>query len=305
MTSTQEPKPTNQAVDTQPPTRFCVLCRQPQQVVEQNRIRSNVRRFRGETFAVWRCAGCSSLHARDDVDLDHYYSGYPIFTAQLDWRLRVVYDNMLARLRRAGVRPEHRVLDYGCGAGLLVQHLRDRGYRDVHGFDRYAEGMNKPELLQDLYDGIVSQDVLEHVDDPHALLAEFDRMVKPGGFVVIGTPDGATLRLNNYEQDVHALHQPYHRHILSVQALHAAGEARGWSVERHYATMFNNTLFPTMNPRFVLHYVKAHDDVFDLVAEPIKLTGWKIWSPLTPFYALFGYFFDRHTDIMTVFRKPG
>jgi hypothetical protein len=58
-----------------------------------------------------------------------------------------------------------------------------------------------------------------------------------------------------------------------------------------------------MNPRFVLHYVRAHDDVFDLVVEPIRLS-WKLLSPLTPFFAFFGYFFDRHTDIQVMFKKP-
>jgi hypothetical protein len=74
-------------------------------------------------------------------------------------------------------------------------------------------------------------------------------------------------------------------------------------VERYYDTMYNNTAFPTMNPRFVLHYVRAHDDVFDLVAEPVKVS-WKLVSPATPFFAFFGCFFDRHTDVQVVFRKP-
>lgn len=253
---------------------------------------------------MWRCADCQSLHARDDVNLKHYYSGYPIFEANLDWKLRVVYDSMLKRLHAAGLSKQHKLLDYGCGGGLLVQHLQERGY-DAVGYDRFATGMDNPDVLQQQYDGVVSQDVIEHVDDPRSLLAEFDRMVRPGGFIAIGTPDAAVLDIQHYEQDVHALHQPYHRHILSVQALHAAGEAHGWRVERHYDTMYNNTLVPLMNPRFVLHYVKAHDDTFDLVAEPVRLNAWKIWSPATPFFALFGYFFDRHTDITTVFRKPG
>lgn len=283
--------------------RYCPLCKGPREASERNSIPSNVRRFRHETFAMWRCGECQSLHARDDVDLEHYYSGYPIFAANLDWKLRVVYDSMLKRLRAAALSPEHSVLDYGCGSGLLVQHLQDRGYNAV-GYDRFAAGMNRPELLSGTYDAVVSQDVIEHVDDPHALLEEFDRMVRPGGFIAVGTPDAAALDLQNFDNDVHALHQPYHRHILSKQALHAAGQARGWVIEQHYDTMFNNTPVPLLNPRFVLHYVKSQDDTFDLVAETPQLKGWKIWSPATPFFALFGYFFDRHTDIMTVFRKP-
>jgi hypothetical protein len=29
----------------------------------------------------------------------------------------------------------------------------------------------------------------------------------------------------------------------------------------------------------------------------------ELCTPVTPFFALFGYFFDRHTDIQVVFRK--
>jgi hypothetical protein len=50
--------------------------------------------------------------------------------------------------------------------------------------------------------------------------------------------------------------------------------------------------------------VRCHDDVFDLVTEPVQVS-WKLWSPATLFYALFGYFFDRHTDVQVIFRKPG
>ncbi len=67
--------------------------------------------------------------------------------------------------------------------------------------------------------------------------------------------------------------------------------------------MYNNTLFPTMNPRFVLHYVRTNDDTFDLVTEPIQ-APLALFTPKTLFYALFGFFFDRHTDIQFVFQKP-
>jgi 2-polyprenyl-3-methyl-5-hydroxy-6-metoxy-1,4-benzoquinol methylase len=265
-------------------------------------VRCNVRAFRDERFAVWRCAQCKSIHACDEVDLDRYYRGYPVFAAELDWKLDVVYGNLLRRLQRAGLRPEHRILDYGCGSGLLVRFLQKRGYRSTAGWDRYGEGYTDPSVLTERYDCIVSQDVIEHVADPRALLAQLDAMAEPGAIISIGTPDAAALDLRDPEDFVHALHAPYHRHILSADALKRAGQDRGWVVERYYDTMYNNTLVPTMNPRFVLHYVRARDDVFDLVAEPVQLTA-KMFSPLTPFFALFGYFFDRHTDIQVVFRK--
>jgi 2-polyprenyl-3-methyl-5-hydroxy-6-metoxy-1,4-benzoquinol methylase len=281
----------------------CVVCgasRTP--ASETATVRCNVRAFRDERFEVWRCERCASIHAATEVDLDHYYRGYPVLGAELDWKLRVVYASMLKRLRYAGLRPQHRVLDYGCGKGLLVRFLREQGYEHTQGYDRYGEGYKDPSVLDQRYDAIVSQDLIEHVDDPIGLLRKFDAMAAPGGFVSIGTPDAAALDLHDPEDFVHALHLPYHRHILSASALRGAGEQLGWKVERYYETMYNNTLVPTMNPRFVLHYVRCHDDVFDLVAEPIRVSV-KLLGPATPFFALFGYFFDRHTDVQVVFRK--
>ena len=282
----------------------CVVCGQARTSdCETASVRSNVRAFTHERFAVWRCAQCRSIHATDEVDLAHYYSGYPVHDAVLDWKLHVVYGSMLQRLKHAGLRPDHSILDYGCGKGLLVRYLQQSGYQRTVGFDRYAADYSDPSVLQQRYDCIVSQDLIEHVDDPIALLAQFNAMALPGAIVSIGTPDAEALDLRDPEAFVHALHLPFHRHILAAPALRQAGLNLGWGLVRYYDTMYNNTLVPTMNPRFVLHYVRAHDDVFDLVTEPVKLS-WKLISPVTLGFALLGYFFDRHTDVQAVFRKP-
>lgn len=271
---------------------------------ERALVRSNVRKFKDEKFEIWRCPGCGSIHAKDDVDLAHYYAGYPIFSAELNWMLNIVYASLLKRLTHAGLPPGARILDYGCGSGAFVKYLQASGYPETTGWDAYAEAYRNPAALERTYDCVVSQDVIEHVDDPRALLARFDELTVPGGIVSVGTPDASAIDLGDADDYIHTLHAPFHRHILSADALRKCGEARGWTIDRFYSTMYNNTLFPTMNPRFVLHYVRAHDDTFDLVTEPIRMSGLRIWSPLTPFFALFGYFFDRHTDIQFVFKKP-
>lgn len=282
----------------------CNICGEPRAAdVETARVRCNVRRFRTESFPVWRCARCRSIHADAEVDLAHYYGGYPVHAASLNWMLRVTYSNLLRRLERAGLEPGHRILDYGCGEGLLVQFLRERGFAGAVGYDPYTERFRDPSVLDSRYDCIVSQDVIEHVDEPMALLDRFADLAAPGAILSIGTPDAAALDLSTPEDFVHALHQPYHRHILSAGALQAALDSRGWTLSRYYSTMYNNTPVPTMNPRFALHYVRCHDDVFDLVTEPIRLSL-RLFTPVTLFFALFGYFFDRHTDVQAVFRAP-
>jgi 2-polyprenyl-3-methyl-5-hydroxy-6-metoxy-1,4-benzoquinol methylase len=287
------------------PALACNICGASVQSLadcERGAVCSNVRQFRKEQFELWRCPACSSLHSIGDVDLDHYYRGYPIFVAALDWKLDVVYGAMLRRLTRAGLRPEHRILDYGCGSGTFVEYLKMKGYTHAVGYDAFAEKFRDASVLDARYDCVVSQDVIEHVDEPIELIRRFDAMVEPGGLIAIGTPDASAIDLSRADDFIHTLHQPYHRHILSAAALHTLGEQIGWSVERFYSTMYNNTLVPTMNPRFVLHYVRCNDDCFDLITEPIH-TPLRLFSPVTLFYAIFGFFFDRHTDIQFMFRK--
>jgi 2-polyprenyl-3-methyl-5-hydroxy-6-metoxy-1,4-benzoquinol methylase len=269
---------------------------------ETARVRSNVRKFRNEQFEVWRCPACRSIHARDAVDLAHYYASYPTFPREIERRLRHPYGNMLKRLVRSGLSKEHRILDYGCGSGALVRFLRSHGYEQTSGYDAYTAEFADRGVLEHAYDCVVSQDVIEHVDSPRALLGEFDRLTVPGAMIAIGTPDAAALDLSKPEDFVHALHAPYHRHILTRDALQKQAEARGWQVDRYYSTMYGNTLIPGENPRAGLHYLRCHDDCLDLLTEPVRF-GWRLLSPETPFYMLFGYFFDRHTDVMFVFRK--
>ena len=122
--------------------------------VERARVRSNVRKWSGEQFAVWRCPHCLSIHATDEVDLAHYYADYPFhkLSDSIGWMLRVMYKKQISRLRAAGVTSESRILDYGCGSGLLLAALQDAGFGRAVGFDEYSERFADRKVLTERYD---------------------------------------------------------------------------------------------------------------------------------------------------------
>src|SRR5829696_7712300 len=159
-------------------SEVCAVCaaRGPDVVLERARVGSNVRAFHDVAFEVWRCGQCLSLHATDEVDLANYYARYPFFSLPDDWRVRAIYDNQLRRLRKAGIGPEHRILDYGCGGGAFVRHLRLRGFRHAFGFDQYSPAFADASALRARYDCVISQDVLEHVVSPHAFLDQLGQL---------------------------------------------------------------------------------------------------------------------------------
>jgi 2-polyprenyl-3-methyl-5-hydroxy-6-metoxy-1,4-benzoquinol methylase len=291
----------------EPPLRSCNICLQdsPAEDCERASVRCNVRKFRDEHFEVWRCPKCRAIHAAEPVDLAHYYRDYPTLKEDVHWRLDPMYRNMLRRLTAAGLDKSHRILDYGCGAGALVSYLRRQGYEHTVGYDAYTAAFADRSVLAGRYDCVVSQDVIEHVESPRAFLDELGQLTEPRALIAIGTPDAAAIDLAQPERFVHTLHVPFHRHILTSDTLRACAEALGWSVERYYDTMYGNTLLPGQNPRFGLHYLQSHDDCLDLVTEPVRPNPSWLLNPTTWFYAMFGYYFDRHTDVLFMFRTPG
>ena len=281
---------------------LCVVCRARRAPdAERAVVRSNVRRFTSERFAVWRCRGCGSIHAGQPVDLASYYRAYPMHSVDLDWRARAVYRVQLQRLLRAGFRREHSLIDYGCGSGSFVQFLRSAGYPHCVGYDRFNSAFAKEGLLGEKYDCVFSQDVLEHVDDPLALLDVLRGLVALGGLLATGTPNASAIDLAHPEAYVHTLHQPYHRHIVSKAALLDLGASFNLSLLRYHPRSYINTAIPFINHRFLIHYLRCQDNTFDAAFEPVR-PSLRLLSPVGVFWGLFGSLFAPETDVMALYR---
>jgi SAM-dependent methyltransferase len=102
-------------------------------------------------------------------------------------------------LARLGLRPGQRVLDCGCGGGILINQLVARFGVRGFGVDlstlalkrarqcgakgiRYKQGLlEKLPFAAGSFDAVTSFDVLEHVAGKEQALAEIVRVLKPGG----------------------------------------------------------------------------------------------------------------------------
>src|SRR5688500_6677197 len=108
---------------------------------------------------------------------------------------------LLSRVAHESVTPSARALDYGCGAGEVVEEARRIGL-DMYGVEVLYEGANdKAEIERkgllghivrtmnngvipfedNFFDFVVSNQVFEHVEDLDGALKEIDRVLKPGG----------------------------------------------------------------------------------------------------------------------------
>lgn len=279
----------------------CNVCSEPGTFVdarETARINSNVRRYLDDAFTVWRCTGCGSLHSKEDVDLAHYYAGYFYGGQQLDYFSRRAYGSRIRQLRRWGWHPGKTLLDYGCGSGAFLHLLREHG-ATVAGFDPYHADWTDPQPLNATYDFVTTYDVIEHVEDPEQFLVDRSRLVKPGGTLVVVTPNADKLRLDDPRMP--DFHQPYHRHILSERALKKLGAKHGLdliSLERRH---FIDTPWPAVNSRFLWEYVLAAGGALDVVFEPPQVAR-VLCSPKLLFHSVFGYWFSPGTSMSAAFR---
>ena len=95
------------------------------------------------------------------------------------------------------------VADFGCGGGVLLDHLRGTAGTLIaiepnelfgaslteRGYDWHRSGTAAVEAYPEGADILVSTQVIEHVDDPYGFLQEVYALLKPGGRAIISTPN--------------------------------------------------------------------------------------------------------------------
>jgi 2-polyprenyl-6-hydroxyphenyl methylase/3-demethylubiquinone-9 3-methyltransferase len=110
-----------------------------------------------------------------------------------------------ARLVPPAPRPDAVLVDLGCGAGLLAPHIR--GYRHLgvdlvvsaldqaaaHGVEVLRADVTRLPLRSGCADVVCAGEILEHVPDLPAAVAEACRVLRPGGLLLLDTLNATVL----------------------------------------------------------------------------------------------------------------
>lgn len=187
-------------------------------------------------------------------------------------------------IERLGLAPDARILDIGTSTGTNLRMLNDLGFADVTGLDFSAEAIRFCEqkglgtvkqgdicampFADASFDLVLATDIIEHVDDDSQALAEIQRVLAPGGHVLITVP---TFRSLWGPQDELAHHKRRYRLRPLLQLV----ETAGLRPQRSY--YFNYILFvPIWLARRLLMILKPKIESENQINSPLinrVLTG--------------------------------
>src|SRR5580658_1532727 len=130
-------------------------------------------------------------------------------------------------------KPDGRLLELGCGSGAKLKSMKELGWQ-VEGvdFDPAAVGqarergitahlgtLSDQEFPDETFDAIIGIHFIEHIPDPLGMLQECRRVLKPGGLLVMLTPNAGSWGHRIYRADWRGLEPPRHLHIFTPSSL--------------------------------------------------------------------------------------
>jgi len=135
-----------------------------------------------------------------------------------------------------------RVLDVGCGRGVLLGPLAEMGF-EAHGVEmsedavrgadpraeiRVAPTLEKAGYPKEWFDEIILWHVLEHLRDPRETLEECRRILKVGGKIIVSLPNFSSYQARFGGADWFHLDPPRHLFHFPARALRRLLERSGF-----------------------------------------------------------------------------
>jgi 2-polyprenyl-3-methyl-5-hydroxy-6-metoxy-1,4-benzoquinol methylase len=261
--------------------RSCVACGSAE---SRARFSTTDRLYRttNEPFQIVECGQCGLLRLAPQPgpsDFDRYYPANYWFDNNQNTvdSLEQLYRRLVLRDHLRFVTQALRdasqsgpVLDVGCGGGLFLGMLRQRGFQ-VLGLDMSRDAarlawkqQSVPAVAGDLSAcpiasgscaAVTMFHLLEHVPEPRLYLEEAHRLLRPNGRLIIQVPNAACWQFALLGRAWNGVDAPRHLHLFRAADLEKMLERSGFEiVRRKYFSLRDNpaglatSLAPSLDP---------------------------------------------------------
>ena len=271
----------------------CAICRSAENLDVRYHLHKNAR-----DYDVMRCLQCGLSYT--DVDFESgvveetgYYGHATTYACSVDEFQQRFQAQVLDIQKHT---PEGKLLDFGCGPGFFLSVAGQAGF-DAYGFDirRGAQAEGAKRGIEKIsvaarvdvmdahapFDVVTMFNVIEHLNDPGDTLGRLHKLLRPGGLLVVETPDenglvrslarmayGATFGRVNVLDHFYEL-PPHHVYCFSREALNRLLERRG----------FQAIAIEGVNagPEFIKHGLKAKKPGLRAVIKSVLVDA-LLWS---------------------------
>ncbi len=215
-----------------------------------------------------------------------------------------------------------RILDIGCGRGYMLRKLAAMGWEcfgtEFPGqasanlpFTVYEKDPEDLGLQASSFDVVTLWHVFEHLKDPFSTLKEIDRILRPGGLLVISVPNIESLQAKIFGGNWIHLDLPRHIYHFSPGSLSLALEKKGFTIigMRHFSAEHGMSgIILSLGAALTGQGPEFFNSLLD------KKKKWRAYAIvvfsifMAPFAAAFSTveaFFKRGGEVIVLARKPG
>ena len=176
---------------------------------------------------------------------------------------RVMLRAKRSLVNRLAGRTSGRLLDIGCGTGEFAGIMKEAGWQ-VQGVEPYGPARESaaarfgvpvadvPEqagLPERAYDVITLWHVLEHAHDLNRSMRELERLLAPGGTVLIGVPNYTCYDAGFYRENWAAYDTPRHLFHFAPETMRRLAARHGFEVAAIRPLLFDPLYIPLLTEK--------------------------------------------------------
>ncbi len=178
---------------------------------------------------------------------DEYDSYEAALQPKTGWLNALVRQYGIEKRCKAVLRYKHtgHLLDVGCASGSFLLGMQRHPGWQVEGVDISAYAANLARKIglkvtnstleaatfpEHTFDVVTLWDVLEHLQDPVASLAEIKRILKPNGLLVLRVPNGNSWGMRIFGSNWAGVDAPRHLYIFTPLTIRRSLESQGFEI---------------------------------------------------------------------------